>query len=109
MQAINKYKGILSAIVGSLAIGNGGYVLSSALNAEHTNIMVLAQAILFLLFGGGGVFYGAKNTTAKESPAFADDIEAVQHLSKSCGSCPESQKALITIATNLTKGLFQNE
>jgi len=90
----------ISAAAGAGFIGNAGYVLNAALNMDNSNIAVLIQALLSLLFGLGGVGYAAKSTGgAVPVNTFEDDMAAVKHLACSCKGYEDAEESLRTIST----------
>lgn len=97
MQKVKQYAPWIAAVAGSGAIANAGYVLNAALSMDGSNIAVLAQALLSLLLGLGGVGYAAKSGGGAVASTFRDDTEAVQHLAPVCKGCKDAEKALQTI------------
>ena len=91
----------ISAAAGAGFIGNAGYVLNAALNMDTSNIAVLIQALLSLLFGLGGVGYAAKSTGGAVGPVstFNDDLEAIKHLTVSCKDYEQAEETLNTITS----------
>jgi len=99
MQNLKAWCPWIAAIAGAGAVANGGYVLNAALNMDTSNIAVLAQAVLSLLAGLGGVGYAAKSTGGAVEPAstFEDDMAAVKHLTVSCKDYEQAEETLNTI------------
>ncbi len=109
MQSLKIWLPLLGAIVSIFLIGNGGYTLSDALKMDTSNIGVLAQGVVSLLaglgFGGAGWYFkGGK----PEVGTYNEDTQAVKHLATSCKGCPESQKALQTINSQILKRQFDD-
>ena len=100
MQKVKQYAPWLAAVAGSGAIANAGYVLNAALNMDSSNIIVLAQALVSLLLGLGGVGYAAKSSggAVASKSSFGDDMEAVRHLAESLDLYEESSDPLRTIS-----------
>ena len=100
MQKVKQYAPWIAAVAGSGAIANAGYVLNAALNMDSSNIMVLAQALVSLLLGLGGVGYAAKSSGGAVAPSstFSGDMEAVKHLAESLSDYEDSSEPLRAIS-----------
>lgn len=99
MQKVKQYLPYIAAVAGAGCMANAGYVWNASQQIEGTNLIVVAQALLSLLLGLGGVGYAAKSSSGHvSSSTFSDDMEAVKHLAESLSDYEDASEPLRAIS-----------